>query len=58
MIFMYIKNTEENIIGSDSDLTYLKTESRKFCFFASQIAPYQLTVSQVSAAETRSQSAK
>lgn len=58
MIFMCMKNTEENIIGSGSDLTYLKTEGRKVLFFASQIALYQLTVSQVSAAETRPQTAK
>lgn len=58
MIFMCIKNTEENIIGSGSDLTYLNTEGRKVLFFASQIALYQLTVSQVSVAEARAQTAK
>lgn len=58
MIFICIKNTEENNIGSDSDLTYLKEKSRKVFFFESQTALYQLTVSQVSAAETKSQSAK
>lgn len=49
MIFMCIKNAEENIIGSNADLTDLKTETRKVLFFASPIALYQLTGSQVSA---------
>lgn len=46
---MCIKNAEENIIGSNTDLTDLKTEMRKVLFFASPIALYQLTGSQVSA---------
>lgn len=49
MTFVCVKNTEENIIGSNIDLTYLKTETRKALFFASPIALYQLTGSQVSA---------
>lgn len=42
MIFVYIKDTEENIIGSNTDLTDLKTEMRKVLFFESPVALYQL----------------
>lgn len=48
-IFMCIKNTKGNIIGSNTDLTYLKTEIRKVLLFASPVALYQLTGSQDSA---------
>lgn len=34
------KNTEENTIGSDTDLTYMKTETKKVLSFASQITLY------------------